>query len=115
MSISLKGYENKTITIEAGSSLTVGSPVELDSDGKAVDASSGDYFIGVCTAIRNGWASVQLDGYVEVKYNGTAPGYGLVKLVANGSSKVKAGGADDIALYKVVKVDTANTTVGFIL
>ncbi|MBR0412102.1 MAG: hypothetical protein IJI47_00850 [Eubacterium sp.] len=115
MSISFKGYENKTITFEAAEGLTAGAPVTVDANGKAANASADGYFVGVCTAIRNGWASVQTEGYVEVPYTGTAPSHGLVSLVAAGESKVKAGGDGDIALYKVIKVDTENTTVGFIL
>ena len=115
MSISFKGYENKTITLEAGSGLTVGSPVKINSNNQAVNAASDDYFIGICTAVRNDWASIQTDGFAEIKYTGTAPSHGLVSLVAAGESKVKAGGDGDIALYKVIKVDTENTTVGFIL
>ena len=115
MSISYKGYKNETITFEAGENLTVGSPVTVNQNNQAVNASTDSYFVGVCTAIRNGWASVQTDGYIEVKYNGTAPDCGLTKLVCAGEGMVKAGGANNYALYKVIKVDTANTTVGFIL
>ena len=115
MSISYKGYKENIITLAKGADLTVGAPVTVNSSGAAIPATTGSYFIGVCTAIRDGWASIQTDGYVELEYSGTAPSTGLVTLVAAGSNAVKVGGEDDIALYKVVKLDTTNTIVGIIL
>jgi hypothetical protein len=115
MSISYKGYKENTLTLEQGADLTVGAPVTVNANGAAVPASTGAAFIGVCTAIRNGFASIQTDGYTELEYTGTAPSTGLATLVAAGSNKVKAGGDNDIALYKVVKLDTVNSIVGIIL
>ena len=39
--------------------------------------------------VRNGIAGVQLHGFAEVDYTGTAPGLGYVNLAANGSGGVK--------------------------
>lgn len=115
MSISYNGYNSSTLTFEAGSGLTAGAPVTLNSDGQAVCASADDYFIGVCTAVREGWASVQTDGYVEVKYSGTAPSKGVGALVTGANKTVAKGGEGDVALYKILNVDTTNSIVGFIL
>ncbi len=115
MSISYKGYNNNTITFETDGNITVGSPVSIDNTNCAINASVGSDFIGVCTAIRGTWASVQTDGYVEIPYEGMDPSTGIIKLVSAGGGKVKNGGADDIAVYKVIKVDTDNKIVGIIL
>lgn len=115
MNISFKGYKNNTLTVEADGSLTVGVPVTLSAEGKAIAAGENKDFIGVCTAIRNGWASVQTDGYIELKYTGTAPKCGIEKLSAAGSGKVKVTTGDAYAYYKVLSVDSDETTVGFIL
>ena len=114
MSISFKGYKANNITLEAGEGLKVGSPVGFDANGKAVCASANAKFIGVCTAIRDDWASIQTDGYVEVEYSGSAPTLGITALVADSNSKVKAD-ANSTYFYKVLSVDTTAKTVGFIL
>ena len=114
MSISYKGYKSNNITIEAGEGLKVGAPVGFDANGKAICASADAMFVGVCTAIRGVWASVQTDGYVELEYSGTAPSLGITALVAGSNSKVKAD-AESTYFYKVLTVDTTAKTVGFIL
>ncbi len=115
MSISYRGYEANTITFEAGEGLAIGMPVTVGATGAAVPADEDDYFIGICTAIRNEWASVQTSGYTEVAYSGDAPSLGLSALTADGEGAVKAGEEGSLALYKVLKTDTAAGTVGFIL
>ncbi|MBQ9517418.1 MAG: hypothetical protein IJR60_05020 [Eubacterium sp.] len=114
MSISFNGYEKSIITFEAGDGLAVGCPVTLNSNGEAVPASANSKFIGICTAIRNGWASVQTGGYATVKYSDSAPSYG-VTMLATGANKTVKPVSENGIYYKVVKVDTTNTTAGIIL
>ena len=115
MSISYNGYNSSTLTFEADDELTVGAPVTVDTDGKAVTAAQGEYFIGICTAIRGGWASVQTDGYVEAEYTGDAPSYGIYPIIAGANGKVAAGNDTSLIPYKILKIDETNKIVGFIL
>ena len=115
MSISFKGYNTSTLTFEAGENIAVGAPVVLDENGKADLVAEDDNFIGVCTAVKGSWASVQTDGYVEAEYSGDAPDLGYVILLAGDDGTIAAGGEDGVIYYKVLKVDTTNKIVGFIL
>ena len=114
MSISFKGYNTSTLTFPAASSLAAGMPVTVNSDGAAAPASAEQDFIGICTAIREGWASVQTDGYVESVYSGDAPTLGMCALTTASGNKIAAADEGGIP-YKVLSVDTVNKTVGFIL
>jgi len=51
--------------------------------------------------------------YVELEYTGTAPTVGYSKLLASAAGKVKAD--SDGAEFLVLKVDTTNKIVGFIM
>ena len=115
MSISFKGYKSDSLTFEAGEGLKAGMPVKLDQNGKAVVAANDDFFIGICTAIRDNWASVQTDGYAELEYTGSMPAYGFVHISAAGSGKVKVNESADTPYLKVIYLDTNSHTVGFIL
>jgi hypothetical protein len=115
MSVSFNGYKNNVITFETDG-CALGYPVDLGSSGKVTNATNGCDFIGICTAINGNYVSVQTDGYIEMKYSGTAPSYGLSGLVCAEGGKVN--GADATAkakTYLIVKVDKTNKIVGFIL
>ncbi|MBR3148965.1 MAG: hypothetical protein IKF64_02255 [Eubacterium sp.] len=115
MSISYKGYNAGTLTFKAGTGLQVGYPVKINSDGEAVPASNNDDFIGVCTAVRDIWASVQTDGYIEMPYSGTLSAASYSTLVSDADHKVKANSEAGARVYKLISLDTTNKTVGFIL
>lgn len=63
MSVSLKGFHEKFVTLSAGESCTVGSPVEITADNTASDCTSGG-FAGVCAAREGDLALVQVSGYM---------------------------------------------------
>lgn len=111
MKTSYLGFNNQILTFKADSGVTVGTPVKVAASGvqKADDTEA---FIGVCTSLREGAAGVQCCGYVETKYTESAPTLGWSKLVSNGVGGVKTGG--EVA-YRVIYVDEASTTVGFIM
>lgn len=81
-----------------------GMVCKMAGNGKVMPCADGDVFIGVMEIIRKGIAGVQLHGFAEVDYTGTAPGLGYVNLAANGNGGVKvlSGGR----AYLVVSVDT---------
>lgn len=113
--ISYKGYENGVLTFRGDSSISEGIPVSLNIDGSLKSAANEDEIIGVLIRNQDGMCAVQVKGYVELPYLSTAaPSCGLCKLCANGDGGVKTK-ANGLVAYKVLKVDTVNKIVGFIL
>ena len=90
-----------------------GELVKMSASNTVAVCAAGDVFCGLCIHSDAQTADVQLGGYVEVAYTGTAPSVGYAKLLAAGANTVKTdnGGAEHL----VLKVDTVNSTVGFII
>ncbi|MBR2177146.1 MAG: hypothetical protein IJ861_09415 [Clostridia bacterium] len=110
MNVCFNGYGENIVTFEAEGNITAGAPVMVSGSGM-VKAASG-VFCGICTGVRNGYAAVQLDGFVRVPY-GTAPSaVGFAKLTASGG---KVSTSDSGREYLVVDIDTAGKTIGIIL
>ena len=86
MKVSFDGFGENVLTFETQGTITAPAPVMLTANGK-VGAASGA-FCGICTAVRNGYAAVQVKGYVRVPYSGTAPTVGFVKLKASDGKAV---------------------------
>ncbi len=112
MDILHNGFHTDCITLETGGNVSVGLPVNISDDDKCAVATANSEFIGVAVSKRNNQVCVQLTGYAEVSYTGSAPTLGYCGLLSAGTNGVKAG---DGRKYKVLKVDTAKKTVGFIL
>ncbi len=111
MKVSFDGFGENVLTFETQGTITAPAPVMLTANGK-VGAASGA-FCGICTAVRNGYAAVQVKGYVRVPYSGTAPTVGFVKLKASdGKAVVDASNGRE---YLVIDVDTTAGTAGIIL
>ncbi len=111
--ISYNGFNEGVLTFK-DTDTKVGYPVDISESGLTRNAESGKDFIGVCVSKDNDYITVQVCGYIEMKYTGTLPNYGYQALVSNGSGGVKASTATT-KLYKVLKVDTANNIIGFII
>ncbi len=112
MNVSFNGYDEGVMTFEAESGVTAGVPVSITANGKVSVVTSGS-FCGICTSVRNGYAAVQLKGYVVVPSTGSIS-VGYTKLAAATGGKVKAD-ATNGREYLVVDVDSTANTVGFIL
>ena len=113
MKISLNGFNNKTATLAATSGTEKGDIVSLSANLTVSEASNGGVFCGVCEDVRDGYASVVLEGYVKVGYSSTAPSLGYAVLAADGAGGVKKAEAGRTCL--VVEVDTTAKTLGIIL
>lgn len=88
-----------------------GKVCKMAGGGKiAVAATAGEGFCGVISDVRGGAAAVQLRGYVEVAYTGTAPSCGWAILAADGAGGVKT--AESGHEFLVVNVDSEAGTVG---
>lgn len=80
-----------------------GQVCRMEANGKVCPCADGEQFVGVMEGIRCGCTGVQLHGFAEVDYTGSAPALGYVNLLANGSGGVKTGTAGRAHL--VVSVD----------
>lgn len=109
MNISFAGYKENVLTFECTATVAKGDFVKMSGSGKVAKAASTENFIGVCVGVKDGYAAVQLDGYVETEKAGNV-NVGYNKLVAAVSGvKVGENGIDRLVVY----ID--NSTVGFIL
>ncbi len=112
--IYFNGYGENTLTFFIGEVATKGFPIIATDDNTAKNATDGQDFIGICKDSNEMTVTVVMDGYVEVPYTGTAPTLNLCSLVSNGTGGVKVSSTAK-RNYKVLKVDTVNNIVGFIL
>lgn len=102
MKVSFEGIGDQIVSFVKGSGAEKGVFVKLGASSTVAAADDGDCF-----------ADVQLKGSVTCAYTGTAPEVGFVKLVSAGGGSVKKdnGGRE----YLVLKVDTAASTLSFIM
>lgn len=113
--ISYRGFNSSALTFESGAEFEKGDPVAIGADGVCAPAENGELFIGVCVSVRGSLITAQMEGFVEVSYSGTAPECGWGKLCADGNGGVKVCSEETAPLYRIIEVDTENSTVGFIL
>ena len=111
MMVNFNGFGENSATFEADSSLTTaGVPVKISGDGTVSACASGDAFCGVCTHLRDGYATVQLSGYVTLPAKSKiTPGYTKLAAGADGVATASDSGRE----YLVI--DSTATSVGFIL
>ena len=95
MSVSLKGFHEKYVTLTAGESCTVGSPVEITDDNTVTDCTSGD-FAGVCAAREGDLALVQVSGYMVLPADSLSLGTCNVSIAGGKAAKAAAGGRSAI-------------------
>lgn len=101
------GHMSATFLAESGEN---GQVCKVSANGMVAPCADGEVFCGVMEGVRKGASAVQLHGFAEVSYTGTAPDLGYVNLVAdgNGGVKVSADGREHL----VVRIDTtAMTTI----
>lgn len=110
MNVNFKGYGENVATFYADENVSQGSLVKMSASGTVSTCSANDDFIGVCVNVRNGYAAVQLNGYVELMTSDTSidVGYNNLVAAANGVKTSQSG-----KRYLVITKDT--NTVGIIL
>lgn len=114
MKVSFEGIGEQVISFEAASGTKKNEFVKLSANSKVANCSADDLFAGYCINTDGGFADVMTHGYIEVGYTGeTAPAVGFAALSAAGSGKVQAD--SDGREYLVIKVDSTNAVVGFIM
>lgn len=111
MNVNFNGYAENVVTFIAADNLTqAGVPVKISADGTVAACSSGDVFCGVCVAVRDGYAAVQLSGYTKVKTTAKlALGYTKAAAGANGTVAANTAGRE------LLVVNSNTTEAGIIL
>ena len=111
MGISFKGYGENVVTFNADSALTeAGVPVKMSADSTVGKCSANDKFCGICVNLRDGYAAVQLAGYVRVAAAARIePGYKKLAAGSTGNVAVNTSGRE------LLVVDSTATEAGIIL
>ena len=112
MNVCFNGYNEGIATFEADSTVKTGMPVEMSANGK-VKATNSTAFCGICVGVRDGYAAVQLNGYIKVKYTGTL-NVGYSKISGSSDGKIQADTTNGRDIL-VVDVDTVSGYAGIIL
>lgn len=107
MRISYEGIGHVSVTFPVDG-CNMWEVCKFDADGLIVSCYEGDAFVGIVENISPDTAAVQIHGFAEVKYTGTAPEPGYVKLYADGKGGVCMNEAG--REYLVIEVDTAAST-----
>lgn len=120
MALSYNGYDTNFITIEKakGAQINLGDFVTITNH-LASKAASGVAFIGVVTDVKGDYLTVKTRGYHECPYTGsTAPKEGMCTLASNGADGVMcpASSSTEVNVPRtVLRIDTANKRIGFII
>ncbi|NMP37112.1 MAG: hypothetical protein GX051_03160 [Clostridiales bacterium] len=115
MSVSFNGFNEKILTFKTSGTVAAGAPVQLTSSGTVAASANDASFCGIAVTVSSdGFAGVQLCGYIEVPYSGTAPAVGYALLESNGNGGVKVDTTNGRSVL-VATVDTTASKVGIIL
>ncbi len=111
MNLSFNGFNENVLTFEADSTLErAGVFVKFTSEGKVAPCEQGEKICGYAVNVRDGFAAVQLKGYVCAPKEGTVDyGYQGVGVTASGKLTADASGT------QVLVVSADADTVGIIL
>lgn len=132
MSVSFDGLGQVCATFWGGG-LSEGHVVKVTGNGTVGACSEGDAFCGTALCCKEDACTVQVGGFVTVRYSGTEPSLGRTALEADGLGGVRsaaktaaqaetaggasgtAAGAGSAAHYLVVDVDSAAKTATILL
>lgn len=115
MSVGFDGVGQVCATFLGGQAVE-GQVVKLAGNGKVAPCGAGDGFCGVALCCKDDACTVQVCGFVTVRYSGTAPAVGWTALTADGNGGVKAAGKDDDGrAVPVVSVDETAKTATVLL
>ncbi len=111
MNVNFNGFGEDVATFAASAGLnSAGVPVKISGDGTVAKCAKNDNFCGVCRGVRDGYATVQLSGYVTMNtISKIEPGY--KKLTASDNNLVM----ESTTGREYLVLDSTASTVGFIL
>ena len=111
MNVNFSGYNENVVTFETDDSAVImGAPVKMTASDTVGVCGDSDTFCGVALNVRNGYAAVQLSGYIELPTDETFE-VGYKKIACANGSKVKSSTTG--REYLVVHAESG--IVGFIL
>lgn len=112
MNVSFNGFNEKALTFICEEEITKGYPVNITENSTVSKCAEDEAFLGICLDSDRENATVQVSGYVKMKYTDTAPELGRNALVcaADGSVKENAAGTP----CTVLSVNSTDTTVEFL-
>ena len=113
MSVAFDGIGACLLTFKAGQ-VAKGDIVAMTDNDTVGTAAANAAPVGIVLNKRLDWAAVQVAGYAQVTYSGTAPKVGWNSLAADGSGglrTVTSGGRNCL----VVSVDSENSHMGLFL
>ncbi len=113
MALSFLGYDEKVVTFKADESLEAGALVKISANETVAAANEGEIICGKVVNVRNGYAAVQLAGYMEATYTGDV-NLGNIRLVADANGGVKNVEADGKEVL-AINIDSNNSKIAFIL
>ena len=115
MSVAFEGMETVVLTFLSGST-TVGFLGAMSGNNTVKNAGAGVAPVGVILNKRNGHVAVQVRGYTELKYSGTAPGLGWNNLVSDGSGGLRLAATGETGkACLVVNLNTDDKKMGLFL
>ncbi len=110
----ISGLEKKEVTFRIVDEVKVGDAVALLSRDEVTLPGANYKFIGVCTCVRDGYASVQIQGPATVTYSGTKPSIGHCVLATDDNGGVMIDKTNGLT-YLVTDIDTAASTCEILL
>ena len=113
MSSVFKGFETKEITLRS-SNLNPGEVVMFTDGLIAYNPDKNAVFCGVCSAVRDDYASIVVNGYAKTTFTGMAPRFGYQKLSSNGEGGVMLD-EENGREYLIVGINGSDSTVEFIV
>lgn len=114
MSVSLKGFNEKVITLQAVDGLKAGDAVSLSGNLEVSPASEGTDIFGFAISVTDGYAAVQVGGFITVPCEGIEDAYVGYRAI-QGADEGKIALAESGRKVFVVSVDKAAGKIGIIL
>lgn len=115
MSTAFHGIDELVVTFAAGT-VTAGYPAAMSGNKTVRNAGNGVAPVGITLNKRSGFGAVQIRGYAEVTYSGTAPSLGWNTMVADGSGGLRvANDGEKGRSCLVVDLNTTNKIAGLFL
>lgn len=94
MTVSYNGFNEKYLTVKTDKKLAVGAPVCVNESGYFMTCDSAHDVFGIVKESNDSCATVQVSGYVKIKYASGTPscGFGYLSGDGNGGITVAESG-----------------------
>lgn len=110
MNVDFKGFNENVTTFVADETVEAGVLVSMGANHTVTACTAGSEIVGLCLNVRDGYATVQISGYIEVG-SISSVGAGYQNLVAQDGAMVKPG--ESKRSYLVLHCE--KNKIGFIL